>query len=169
MARRGVLHAPARDCVVSDAAAADGRFGFGAESLVLGCCRGVGAWLVDLWGMAGSFWGWLADLGWGDAKLYVAPLMVVALVTPLVVVLSLLLVAVLMTPALVALVAQRRFHLLERKKGGSLCFESGVVGRLYGACVGGDGRVHATVADTAAGVDLAPAYLGVVDLPGDGV
>ena len=60
-------------------------------------------WL-DSWGMAGSFWGWLADLGWGDAKSYVAPLMVVALVTPLVVVLSLLLVAVLMTPALVSLV-----------------------------------------------------------------
>ena len=42
-------------------------------------------WL-DSWGMVGSFWGWLADLGWGDAKSYVAPLMVVALVTPLVVV-----------------------------------------------------------------------------------
>ena len=36
-------------------------------------------WL-DSWGMAGSFWGWLADLGWGDAKSYVAPSMVVALV-----------------------------------------------------------------------------------------
>ncbi len=125
-------------------------------------------WL-DSWGMVGSFWGWLADLGWGDAKSYVAPLMVVALVTPLVVVLSLLLVAVLMTPALVALVAQRRFHSAGAQEGRFLCFESGVVSRLYGACVGGDGRVHATVADTAAGVDLAAADLGVADLPGDGV
>lgn len=81
-------------------------------------------WL-DSWGMVGSFWGWLADLGWGDAKSYVAPLMVVALVTPLVVVFSLLLVAVLMTPALVSLVAQRRFHTLERKKGGSFVLSLG--------------------------------------------
>jgi hypothetical protein len=80
-------------------------------------------WIPGAW--SGSFWGWLADLGWGDAKSYVAPLMVVALVTPLVVVLSLLLVAVLMTPALVALVAQRRFHLLERKKGGSFVLSLG--------------------------------------------
>ncbi len=76
------------------------------------------SWL-DSWGLVEGFWGWLANLGLGDAKAYVAPLMVVALVTPLVVVVSLLLVAVLMTPALVSLVSQRRFHALERKKGGA--------------------------------------------------
>ena len=48
-----------------------------------------------------------------------APLLVVLAVAPVLVVVSLLAVAVLMTPALVALVAARRFPDLERKKGGS--------------------------------------------------
>ena len=47
------------------------------------------------------------------------PLMVILVVAPVLVVVSLLLVAVLMTPALVSLVAERRFPNLERKKGGS--------------------------------------------------
>jgi hypothetical protein len=47
-----------------------------------------------------------------------APLIVVALAVPLIVIASLLLVAWLMTPSLVGLVASRRFPLLERKHGG---------------------------------------------------
>ena len=49
-----------------------------------------------------------------------APLLVLALALPVIVVLSLLLVALLMTPALVELVAKRRFGTLERKKGAPL-------------------------------------------------
>lgn len=78
----------------------------------------VGGWL-ESWALLGSFWNWLSEMGLGDVKAYVAPLLVVAGVTPFIVIASLLLVALLMTPALVSLVAQRRFNALERKKGGS--------------------------------------------------
>lgn len=65
-------------------------------------------------------WGWLQGVGAGNLKTVVAPLIVIFAVTPLIVLLSLLLVAALMSPALAALVAQRRFPHLERKRGGSL-------------------------------------------------
>ena len=67
-----------------------------------------------------SIWDWLQSVGAGSLKAVLAPLIVIFAVTPLIVVLSLLLVAVLMTPALTALVAERRFAQLERKHGGSL-------------------------------------------------
>jgi hypothetical protein len=67
-----------------------------------------------------SFWSWLQGMGAGRLKTVVAPLIVIFAVTPVIVLLSLLIVAVLMTPALVSMVAERRFPLLERKKGGSL-------------------------------------------------
>src|SRR5207253_1263541 len=44
-------------------------------------------------------------------------LILIALVAPLVIVLSLLLVALMMTPSIVNLVAERRFPLLERRRG----------------------------------------------------
>lgn len=65
------------------------------------------------------FWGWLEGVGAGPLKTVLAPLIVIFAVTPFIVVGSLLMVAVLMTPALLAMVAERRFPLLERKKGGS--------------------------------------------------
>ncbi len=67
-----------------------------------------------------SVWAWLQGVGAGNLKSVVAPLIVIFAVTPVIVLLSLLLVATLMTPALTALVAQRRFDRLERKHGGSL-------------------------------------------------
>lgn len=67
-----------------------------------------------------SIWDWLQSVGAGSLKAVLAPLIVIFAVTPLIVVLSLLLVAILMTPALTALVAERRFAQLERKHGGSL-------------------------------------------------
>lgn len=67
-----------------------------------------------------TLWGWLQGLGLANLKTVLAPLIVIFAVTPVIVVLSLLVVAVLMTPTLVSLVAERRFPLLERKKGGSL-------------------------------------------------
>lgn len=66
-----------------------------------------------------SMWGWLQGWGVGDVTSVMAPLMVVLTLAPMLVVISLLLVAMLMTPALVSLVAHRRFPELERKKGGS--------------------------------------------------
>lgn len=75
--------------------------------------------LLEASSLLAGFWGWLQGWGMGDVTTVMAPLMVVLAITPLLVVVSLLVVAVLMTPALVALVADRRFPALERKKGGS--------------------------------------------------
>ena len=75
--------------------------------------------LLDASSLLASVWGWLQGWGLGDVTAVMAPLLVVLAVAPVLVVVSLLAVAVLMTPALVALVAARRFPDLERKKGGS--------------------------------------------------
>uniref|UniRef100_UPI00403F0C29 EI24 domain-containing protein n=1 Tax=Acidovorax sp. DW039 TaxID=3095606 RepID=UPI00403F0C29 len=75
--------------------------------------------LLDASTLLTSVWSWLQGWGFGDLNAVMAPLMVVLLVIPVLVVVSLLAVAVLMTPALVTLVAARRFPDLERKKGGS--------------------------------------------------
>lgn len=65
--------------------------------------------------------GWLGVLGLSLEVLqqWLAPLLLLALVTPLVLLLVLLLVSLLMTPAMVDLVAQRRFANLEKRHGGS--------------------------------------------------
>lgn len=65
-------------------------------------------------------WRWLEGIGAGNLKTVLVPLIVIFAVTPLIVILSLLAVALLMTPALVNLVARRRFAGLARKRGGSL-------------------------------------------------
>lgn len=70
-------------------------------------------------------WGWLESVGVGHLKTVLAPLIVIFAITPVIVVLSLLIVATLMTPALVSLVAERRFPHLERKRGGSLLLSLG--------------------------------------------
>ncbi|WP_353365754.1 EI24 domain-containing protein [Acidovorax sp. FG27] len=67
----------------------------------------------------GLLWGWLRQFGVSDAAGALAPLLVVVAATPVIVLLAVLAVAVLMTPALVRLVAERRFPSLERKRGGS--------------------------------------------------
>lgn len=71
-----------------------------------------------------SAWSWLQGVGAGGLKSVVAPLIVVFAVTPLIVLVCLLVVAMLMTPALVSLVARRRFVQLERKRGGSFFFSA---------------------------------------------
>ena len=71
------------------------------------------------WDFLNMVWGWLG-IGTGNVAAVVAPLVVVVLLTPLIVLGSLLLVAIFMGPALSKLVAQRRFPALERKHGGSL-------------------------------------------------
>lgn len=67
-----------------------------------------------------SFSAWLQGMGMANLTAVVAPLIVIFTVTPVIVLLSLIVVAVAMTPSLVAMVAERRFAALERKKGGSL-------------------------------------------------
>jgi hypothetical protein len=62
---------------------------------------------------------WLSVLGLGDLRTAFAPLLLVVLITPLVVVLCLLLVSLFMTPAMVSLVAERRFPALLRLHGAS--------------------------------------------------
>jgi hypothetical protein len=64
--------------------------------------------------------GWLEGVGAGRLKTVIAPLVVVAAATPVLVVVSLLAVALMMTPAMVSMVGERRFPKLERKKGNGL-------------------------------------------------
>lgn len=80
-----------------------------------------------------TIWAWLQGLGLGDLPTLLAPLLVVLLVTPVLAIVSLLIVALLMTPALVALVAQRRFPGLERQQGGS--FFASLGWSLLSACL----------------------------------
>ena len=63
---------------------------------------------------------WLESLGLSGLRLVLAPALLLFLAIPVIVIASLLFVAVFMTPAMVSLVAERRFPLLERKKGGSM-------------------------------------------------
>ena len=72
---------------------------------------------LEGWAVLATVLGWLESIGGGGFKSVLAPLIVVALAVPLIVVLSLLLVAILMTPAIVNLVASRRFPNLERRHG----------------------------------------------------
>lgn len=63
--------------------------------------------------------GWLESLGVGAVLGVMGPLVVLMLTIPLVVAVSLLLVGLMMAPAIVSLVAERRFPGLERKQGAS--------------------------------------------------
>ena len=79
---------------------------------------------IATWLDASSIWavvsGWLVQLGGGNVRGIIAPLLLVLAVTPLVVVGALLLVALLMTPAVLRLVAERRFPALERRGANSM-------------------------------------------------
>jgi hypothetical protein len=73
---------------------------------------------LEQWSLVVAFLQWLDSVGGHAVHALIAPLIVVALAVPGVVIASLLLVAWLATPAMVDLVAARRFPLLERKRGG---------------------------------------------------
>jgi hypothetical protein len=77
----------------------------------------VRAWL-EQWSLVTALMQWLDSVGAQVLHALVAPLIVVALAVPVIVLMSLLLVALTMTPALVNLVAARRFPNLERRQGG---------------------------------------------------
>ena len=83
----------------------------------------------DSWSILQTMIGWLQGIGLANLKTVLAPMVVVFLSTPVIVVLSLLLVAAFMTPAMLTLVANRRFPLLERKHGGS--FFGSALGALW--------------------------------------
>ena len=74
----------------------------------------------ESWSILATLVGWLEGVGLSNLKAVLAPMVVVFLSTPVIVVLALLLVATLMTPSMLGLVAKRRFPLLERKHGGSM-------------------------------------------------
>lgn len=66
-----------------------------------------------------SAWEWLDGMGLGQLKSVLAPMIVIAAVTPLLVIVALLVVALWMTPVIVKLVATRRFSDLKREHGAS--------------------------------------------------
>jgi hypothetical protein len=81
---------------------------------------------LESWQLVATFIGWLEGMGLSNLKSVLAPLIVVFASTPVIVVLSLLMVAALMTPSMLSLVGERRFTLMERKRGGSF------LGSLFG-------------------------------------
>ena len=74
---------------------------------------------LESWALLEALLSWLDRVGASAFRTVLAPLIVVALAIPVIVVFSLLMVALLMTPAVVTLVAQRRFPSLERRRGAS--------------------------------------------------
>jgi hypothetical protein len=75
---------------------------------------------LDGWAVLSTLLDWLESIGGGGFRNVLAPLLVVALSVPVIVIVSLLLVAALMTPSLVTLVSDRRFPNLERRHGAGL-------------------------------------------------
>ena len=79
---------------------------------------GVHDWLIQ-WALLEGLLRWLESVGVGNLRSVVAPLLVLMLTLPVIVILSLLVVTWLMTPSIVSQVVQRRFAGLERRHGGS--------------------------------------------------
>jgi hypothetical protein len=102
-----------------------------APLVLMGAVLGVAGWLgweaavdavreaMQRFDLSNAAMQWLDSVGASGLRAVLAPIVVVALALPLVVVGTLLLVGVLMTPTVVALVARRRFPALERRHGAS--------------------------------------------------
>ena len=75
---------------------------------------------LESWLLVDAALRWVETLLGGSFRSVLAPFIVVGLAAPLIVVLSVLLVAWLMTPAIVALVVQRRFAQLQAKRGAGM-------------------------------------------------
>jgi hypothetical protein len=73
--------------------------------------------LLESWALVDAALKWVDTVAGANFRSVVAPMLVVLLALPVVVVTSVLLVAWLMTPAIVDLVAARRFSTLERRHG----------------------------------------------------
>jgi hypothetical protein len=121
--------------------------------------------LLEASDLLNSFWSWLQGMGAGNLKTVVAPLIVIFAVTPVIVVLSLLVVALMMAPALVSLVAERRFATWSAsgRLPGSWC----LAWSLGSTLLAGIALVVSTaaVAGPAADPGAAAADLGLADLP----
>lgn len=74
---------------------------------------------LDSFALVGIMVRWLEGLGLSSLRAVLAPALLLFLAIPAIVIGTLLFVAMFMTPAMVAMVAERRFPRLERKKGGS--------------------------------------------------
>jgi hypothetical protein len=74
---------------------------------------------LERWALVAALLQWLESVGANQLRTLMAPMIVVALSVPVVVVVTLLLVTALVTPAVVRLVGKRRFPALERREGGS--------------------------------------------------
>jgi len=72
---------------------------------------------LESWSLLGALFAWLDSVGLGGLRSVIAPLLIVALAVPVAIVATLFVVAVLMTPAIVRLVASRRFPELARGGG----------------------------------------------------
>ena len=72
---------------------------------------------LEGWTLLAAVFDWLRSIGADAFRSVVGPLVVVALAVPVFVVATLFVVALLMTPAIVRLVAARRFGQLERREG----------------------------------------------------
>jgi hypothetical protein len=72
---------------------------------------------LENWSLVDAALKWVESLVGASFRAVLAPLIVVGLAAPLIVLVSVLLVAWLMTPAIVDLVASRRFPALQRKQG----------------------------------------------------
>ena len=75
---------------------------------------------LESWLLVDAALKWVETLVGASFRSVLAPLIVVGLAAPLIVVLAVLLVAWLMTPTIVTLVAQRRFPLLQAKRGAGM-------------------------------------------------
>src|SRR5882724_1373416 len=73
----------------------------------------------ESWELLATMFKWLESVGLGDWESVLAPMVIVFLTTPVLVIVSLLVVATMMAPAMLNLVARRRFPTLERRHGGS--------------------------------------------------
>ncbi len=72
---------------------------------------------LNAWSLSDAVFRWLHSVGAPQLRAMVAPMVVVALSVPVVLVLTLLLVAALATPAVVRLVARQRYPELQARKG----------------------------------------------------
>jgi hypothetical protein len=75
--------------------------------------------MLASWQVLQGMMDWLQDKGAAELQAVMVPLVVIFAITPVLVIISLLAVSLMMTPALVDLVAQRRFGHLALKRGGT--------------------------------------------------
>ena len=97
------------------AGGAVGLLGWAYWEAALDGVRGV----LDAWSLSNAVFQWLHSVGAPQLRAMVAPIIVVALSVPVVLLLSLLLVALLATPAVVRLVVAQRYPDLEARQGGT--------------------------------------------------